>query len=232
MFREKWSRAAKRSALAVAAAAVCVTALSSAGLAAQTTKLFVNGKEIVADVAPQIINGRVMVPVSFVARALGADVAWDDETKSVNIRTEEDVWEEATLSHFEDARSFIAARDVAFQFLMKHDTRDMTGKELLAETYDSDFIAPDAPIPIGGIFPTHLEYRLIDAVDDGGAWTLRIDLYNLNPQDLKTYVTPLNIHVSSDRITGIWRAGEDTALDAYSPYPGMTLEKYSNTGQP
>lgn len=41
-------------------------------------KLFVNGQEIKPDVPPQLINGRTMVPIRWVAEALGADVHWSN----------------------------------------------------------------------------------------------------------------------------------------------------------
>lgn len=48
----------------------------------------VNGQELQADVAPQIIDGRTMVPLRFVAEAFGADIDWGPEegqTEWVNI---------------------------------------------------------------------------------------------------------------------------------------------------
>ena len=50
--------------------------------------LLVNGKTITTDVAPQIINGRVMVPIRAVAEALDADVAWSPATNTVSITKE------------------------------------------------------------------------------------------------------------------------------------------------
>jgi len=37
------------------------------------------------DVPPQIINGRTMVPVRFISEGLGAEVGWEDKTKTVTI---------------------------------------------------------------------------------------------------------------------------------------------------
>ncbi|MBE7046272.1 MAG: hypothetical protein E7396_02535 [Ruminococcaceae bacterium] len=48
----------------------------------------INGKEIKLDVAPTIINSRTMVPVRFVAEALGKKVDWVDSTKTVIIEGE------------------------------------------------------------------------------------------------------------------------------------------------
>ncbi len=51
--------------------------------ATSETALYVNGESVAADVAPQLIDGRMMVPVSFVASSLGAKVTWDSKTKTV-----------------------------------------------------------------------------------------------------------------------------------------------------
>jgi hypothetical protein len=50
-----------------------------------SVRIFVNGQEIYSDVPPQIINGRTMVPIRFVAEALGANVQWDEKTQAVSI---------------------------------------------------------------------------------------------------------------------------------------------------
>jgi hypothetical protein len=53
--------------------------------AADTIHLIVNGKEITPDVPPQVINGRTMVPARHIAEALGANVNWDESSRSVYI---------------------------------------------------------------------------------------------------------------------------------------------------
>ncbi len=45
----------------------------------------VNNKKIEMDTAPIIDRGRTMVPVRFISEALGAEVVWDDATKTVTI---------------------------------------------------------------------------------------------------------------------------------------------------
>jgi len=51
----------------------------------EVIKIVVNGKEIKSDVPAQIIDGRTMVPVRFVAEELGSDVEWDADNSSVII---------------------------------------------------------------------------------------------------------------------------------------------------
>lgn len=65
-----------------------IISFSTVVLASTPVKLIVNGKEIATDVSPQIINGRTMVPVRFVAEALGAKVVWDDAQQAVIITSQ------------------------------------------------------------------------------------------------------------------------------------------------
>ena len=51
------------------------------------TKAYVNGEEKVLDVPAKIINGRVYVPVRFIAESLNCRVSWDNRTQTVNIFT-------------------------------------------------------------------------------------------------------------------------------------------------
>lgn len=50
-----------------------------------STILLVNGVEINMDVAPEITNGRTMLPVRWMTQALGAGIAWDAETQTVTV---------------------------------------------------------------------------------------------------------------------------------------------------
>lgn len=47
---------------------------------------FINGKAHLLDAPPMIINSRTMVPIRFIAEALGATVEWVKETESIIIR--------------------------------------------------------------------------------------------------------------------------------------------------
>jgi len=44
-----------------------------------------NGQAIELDIPPQIINNRTLVPLRFVSESFGANVNWDDSTKTINI---------------------------------------------------------------------------------------------------------------------------------------------------
>jgi hypothetical protein len=59
---------------------------------------YVNGQEITLDAPPEIIEGRTVVPVRFIAEAFGAIVQWEAESQSVVIYEEETAAETTTES--------------------------------------------------------------------------------------------------------------------------------------
>jgi len=54
-------------------------------LAVGSRTLLVNGVSITMDVAPEIVSGRTMLPISWVSQALGLSVHWDDGAQTVTI---------------------------------------------------------------------------------------------------------------------------------------------------
>jgi len=80
----------KRKLLISAIVLVLMLVLSTAVLAFDPIKLVVNGQELSTDVPTQLINGRTMVPVRWIAEALGAEVQWDGNTRTVMINTKSD----------------------------------------------------------------------------------------------------------------------------------------------
>jgi len=60
-----------------------ISTLPFTGLAADTPKVVVNGKTLDLDVPPQIYNGRTLVPLRGIFEALGAQIQWDSNTKTI-----------------------------------------------------------------------------------------------------------------------------------------------------
>ncbi|BDG62177.1 hypothetical protein caldi_32670 [Caldinitratiruptor microaerophilus] len=69
------------------ALAVTAAGWGASAWAGTRISIEVNGKPVATDVAPMNVNGRVLIPIRFVAEALGADVTWDGATQTVRIRT-------------------------------------------------------------------------------------------------------------------------------------------------
>jgi len=79
----------KKKWLLITGAVILFSALTTAAFADKPIELVVNGWIVETDVAPQLINDRVMAPVRWVAEALGAKVRWEEETNTVCIDTPE-----------------------------------------------------------------------------------------------------------------------------------------------
>lgn len=70
-----------------AAFAISACTAAAAAFAANPIQLIVNGETLQPDVPPQIIDGRTMVPVRWIAEALGAEVKWDGDRRAVTVDT-------------------------------------------------------------------------------------------------------------------------------------------------
>lgn len=70
-------------ALALAINMAAAPILTSQALAAGDIAIFVNGSQLVSDVAPILENNRTLLPFRACAEALGADVTWVKENQSV-----------------------------------------------------------------------------------------------------------------------------------------------------
>lgn len=82
---------ARRRALAAVSTALilCVATFGVLNArAVSVVRIFVDGREIVPDVSAQIIEGRTMVPIRFVAEAMNAEVAWNPDLYAVEITTD------------------------------------------------------------------------------------------------------------------------------------------------
>lgn len=55
----------------------------------KTRKIKLCGKEVDMDVAPEIVNGRMMCPIRHIAEALNCVVEWDATKSKISIKTEE-----------------------------------------------------------------------------------------------------------------------------------------------
>ncbi len=74
----------------VSTIAVVLLVIANMSIAFSDTslKIIVNDKELIPDVPLKIINGTVMVPATWLAQSLGADVKWDEPNRTVTITKE------------------------------------------------------------------------------------------------------------------------------------------------
>ena len=55
-----------------------------------STQVTVNDKSVSVDAPAKLVSGRTLVPLRFLAEYSGADVTWDNATKTVNITSKEE----------------------------------------------------------------------------------------------------------------------------------------------
>lgn len=202
-------------------------------------RLVVNGQIVPTDVAPKIENGRVLVPISTISKALGAEVLWDSKEKRVFVIQEpfwgmSDVWSD-NLTIYKN--NWIDVRNLISSFIMAFDLRDHEKvRALVTKDYDSDFVGPEVVIPVGGQYPVFIDYNIVDATKTGtDSFKVRVEIIKkevFENQDavIKQY---LDFDVIYDKskgnyfINGIWKAGNET-LQEYTVFPGLTYktEKY------
>jgi hypothetical protein len=59
--------------------------LSTSLFAGEAVQVLINGKPLVSDVPPQIIDGRIMVPLRAVSESLNLPTNWNDSTRTATI---------------------------------------------------------------------------------------------------------------------------------------------------
>lgn len=78
----------KKLLIALGLSGIIAASVAVGAYAASDIKLFINGKTIAADI--QIVDGSSYVPLRVVSESLGADVKWDETTRSISITSKSD----------------------------------------------------------------------------------------------------------------------------------------------
>ncbi|WP_245947892.1 copper amine oxidase N-terminal domain-containing protein [Paenibacillus sambharensis] len=107
-------------------AGVLLTAVFSAGAYAATVapKVFVHGNITQSKTAPKIIDGTVYVPLRTISEGLGANIQWNNKSKTVYVNSDPNFKTETS------SVSYVIERDLAFNWIMAYDNRQE--KDVLA----------------------------------------------------------------------------------------------------
>lgn len=87
----------------ILAGVVLLLCLGAFVLADSPIKLFLNGQEIITEVSPKIVDGKVLAPLGVIAEAFDATVKWDEKTKSVSIEAKQTETQQAQVRLLEEA---------------------------------------------------------------------------------------------------------------------------------
>lgn len=73
----------KRILSSVIIAAIIAVNMSITAMASGSAYVFLDGEQVLFDQAPVVENGRTLVPFRAIFEAMGADISWDEETKTI-----------------------------------------------------------------------------------------------------------------------------------------------------
>lgn len=202
-------------------------------------KMVVNGENIATDVALKNVNGRVLVPISTISKALGANVSWDSKTQTVSIKqgtsnapATNDVWIQSLNDTY--GEEWAAVKRVIDLFILRYDGQDEElVKSLVVEGFDKIFIAPGVYVPVSSNNPSLLDHDIIDAkkmgtVDGRGEYKVRIKFLSYvgfsspveNTWDID--VTPKPSRANEYLIKIVERTAK--GLPSYTVFPGLTFK--------
>ncbi|MGG3308507.1 copper amine oxidase N-terminal domain-containing protein [Paenibacillus lautus] len=195
---------------------IALTTAVGMAFAKGAIKIVVNGEEIKTDVAPQMSNNRVMVPISFISKSLGANVSWDQKNQTVSIKSsksdlQEDVWNQnldISSSSWSQVKNLIALYIAGF------DTRDdELIKSISVEGFDM--------IPIGGMYPSIIDYEIIDAQQLKETLKVRVRVII---QEENLFGEEWDIEITQGKIKSM-NIAKLFDVNEYTVFPGLTYNK-------
>ncbi|MGE7828873.1 copper amine oxidase N-terminal domain-containing protein [Paenibacillus sp. NPDC093718] len=205
----------KKLIISLFAIVIALTATVGMAFAKGTIKIVVNGKQIKTDVAPQMSNNRVMVPISVISKALGANVSWDQKNQTVSIKSsrsevQEDVWNQnldISSSGWSQVKNLIALYIAGF------DTRDdELIKSISVEGFDM--------IPIGGMYPSIIDYEIVDAQQSKETFKVRVRvIFN----EEKLFGEEWDIEIGQGKIKSMTKSGI-IEINDYTIFPGLSFQ--------
>ncbi|MEK4529912.1 copper amine oxidase N-terminal domain-containing protein [Paenibacillus sp. FSL H8-0104] len=194
---------------------ISLTALVGLAFAKGTIKIVVDNQALTPDVAPRMIDNRVMVPISFVSKALGANVSWNQKNQTVTITDnnqpqQDDVWkEELDLS----GSSWSGVKNLIAVYIAAYDSRnDELIKSVTVDGFDM--------IPIGGIYPAIIDYNIIDAQTTKNGIKVRVRVIS-NEEKLSEEIWDFDI--VKGKIQN-WGRVSTVDINSYAVFPGLSFK--------
>ncbi|MBD7969436.1 copper amine oxidase N-terminal domain-containing protein [Paenibacillus gallinarum] len=176
-------------------------------------KIVVNDQIITSDVAPQMVNNRVMVPISVISKALGANVNWDQKNQTITINNnnrsnQNDIWnQELELS----SSSWAGVKNLIGTYMIGFDERDdKLIRSVTVEGFDM--------IPIGGMYPAIIDYTIVDAQHIKNSLKVRVKVI-LSEDELKGQMW--DFVITKGKIESM-RMVQHFDVDQYTVFPGLT----------
>ncbi|ANY75265.1 hypothetical protein BBD41_23290 [Paenibacillus ihbetae] len=203
----------KKLSISLFALLIALTAAVGMAFAKGTIKIVVNGEEMKTDVAPQMNNNRVLVPISFVSKALGADVRWDQKNQTVSIHTKSDVQEDVWNQNLNlRGNSWADIKNLIALYMVGFDTRDdALIRSITVEGFDM--------IPIGGMYPSIIDYDIMDARITKDSVIVQVRVVEQEEQLSGQY---WDIEIAQGKIKSMKLQHFD--INEYTVFPGLTYK--------
>lgn len=146
-----------------------LTSVFSVGAYAATAlpKIFVNGNEIKTNVQPKIINGSVYVPLRAISEGFGANISWNNTTKSLYVNSDPNFKNELARAEY------VFLRNMINKWIMAYDERDYTTIEkVIADDFTTDIYKE---FPVGGTTESSsiIDFKLIGYEELNGGSQLK-----------------------------------------------------------
>ncbi|WP_120462393.1 copper amine oxidase N-terminal domain-containing protein [Paenibacillus aceti] len=204
--------------------------LIGGALASGKISIVVNGQTIKTDVSPRNVDGRVMVPISTISKALGANVSWDSKTQTVVINQKNaasasgsDLWkEELDLT----GGDWAEIASPIYQYLVAYNIRDEASEEVWNKIVSPDY--KGISFPGGGVYPSILDIKFIDAKKVEGAeqYKVRVNVVhymNLSTPFIAEWEFLITSYVGKGNLIDDANIIKDTQLKNYTVFPGLTF---------
>jgi hypothetical protein len=199
--------------------------------------IVVNGQTVPTDVSPRNVDGRVMVPISTISKALGANVTWDSKNQTVIINQKNgtsgsspDIWNEKLNLVGGEWAEIVSLIN---KYFVTYDSRDEEAwKNTIAPSYlDNGSVA----LPGGGVYPSILELKIIDAkntgkVEAGDQYKIRVKIVhymNLSTPFVAEWDLDITPYMSKGYLIDEAQIISDTQLSNYTVFPGLTFQDVS-----
>ncbi len=207
--------------------------------------IVVNGQTVPTDVSPRNIDGRVMVPISTISKALGANVTWDSKNQTVIINQKNgtlvstpDLWNEKLNL---DGGEWAEIVSLINKYFVTYDSRDEEAwKKTIAPSYLDN---GSVELPGGGVYPSILELKIVDAkkivdVKRTGEGRSNKDQYkvrvkivhymNLSTPFVAEWDFDVASYMSKGYLIDYANIINDTYLKNYTVFPGLTFQDVSD----
>lgn len=165
-----------------------------------------------------MINDRVVVPISVVSKALGANVSWDQKNQTVtiknNVSTQKDIWkQELELDSIGWPSGWPQVKNLIALYIAGFDNRDdELIRSITVEGFDM--------IPIGGMYPAIIDYDIVDAKVTKNSYKVRVKVITYEE---KMTGEMWDFEIAQGKIKSM-QIVDFFDVDEYTVFPGLTFK--------